>query len=92
MARVSSKAYPDATQFDQKSEYFDPKATVDNPRWFLVDVTFEKDLKQFVPLEVLKKCPELAQMRLMQKGNRLSILPVTPKEFEFIVNLENELI
>jgi predicted RNA-binding protein with PUA-like domain len=87
IAKVGSKPYPDSTQFDKKSEYYDPKATVENPRWFLVDVTFAKDLKHHVSLEELKKCDELKDMRLMQKGNRLSILPVAPEEFEFIVGL-----
>lgn len=87
IARVSSGPYPDATQFDKKSEYYDPKATEENPRWFLVDVTFHEDLNQHVSLEELKKHPELASMRLLQRGNRLSILPVTSKEFQFIVGL-----
>jgi predicted RNA-binding protein with PUA-like domain len=87
IAKVGSKPYPDSTQFDKKSEYYDPKATEENPRWFLVDVTFHKDLKHHVSLEELKKCDELKDMRLMQKGNRLSILPVAPEEFDFIVKL-----
>ncbi len=89
IARVASAPYPDSTQFEAKSEYYDPKATKDNPRWFLVDVSFHQDLKRLIPLEELKKCPQLAAMRLMQKGNRLSILPVTQKEFEFILKLGN---
>lgn len=89
IAKVSSHPYPDSTQFEKKSEYYDPKATPENPRWFLVDVTFEKDLKHHVSLEELKKHKELEHMRLMQKGNRLSILPVTPEEFKFIVKLGN---
>ena len=89
IAKVTSKPYPDSTQFEKKSEYFDPKATHENPRWFLVDVTFEKDLKKLVSLEELKARKELSNMRLMQKGNRLSILPVTPEEFDFIVKLGN---
>lgn len=86
IARVSSPPYPDKTQFEKKSEYFDPKSTLENPRWFLVDVSFEKDIK-YVSLEELKKQPELADMRLLQRGNRLSILPVTREEFEFIKKL-----
>jgi predicted RNA-binding protein with PUA-like domain len=84
VARVSSQAYPDPTQFDKKSDYFDPKATKDSPRWFLVDVSFEASLKKFVSLEQIRKEPKLSQMRLLQKGNRLSILPVTKEEFEWI--------
>jgi predicted RNA-binding protein with PUA-like domain len=89
LARVSSHPYPDSTQFDKKSEYFDEKATRENPRWFLVDVCFEKDLNRFVSLEEMKKYGELTEMRLMHKGNRLSILPVTKKEFDFILKLSN---
>jgi predicted RNA-binding protein with PUA-like domain len=87
LAKVASKSYPDQTQFDSKSEYFDPKATKDNPRWFLVDVTFYQDVRNFIPLEKLKTLPELSTMRLLQKGNRLSILPVTHEEFKIIISL-----
>jgi predicted RNA-binding protein with PUA-like domain len=87
IATVASAPYPDSTQFDKKSEYFDPKSTLDKPRWFLVDVKFGSDLKAYVPLEELKKHKGLSQMRLLQKGNRLSILPVTKTEFEFIKKL-----
>jgi predicted RNA-binding protein with PUA-like domain len=89
IAKVASNPYPDSTQYDSKSEYFDSKATEENPRWFLVDVKFESDLKNHVSLEELKKHKELSHMRLLQKGNRLSILPVTKEEFEFIVELGN---
>lgn len=87
IASVASAPYPDPTQFDRKSEYFDPKATVENPRWFLVDVKFERDLKRLLPLEELKKEKKLSEMRLLSRGNRLSILPVTPVEFEMILKL-----
>lgn len=89
IARVSSETYPDTTQFDSKSEYFDPKATIENPRWYLIDVTFKEEMKRFVPLEEIKKHKKLSEMKLLQKGNRLSILPVTREEFEFIVQLGN---
>ncbi|MFP5385735.1 MAG: EVE domain-containing protein [Bacteriovoracia bacterium] len=87
IAKVSSKPYPDSTQFDPDSEYFDPKATLETPRWFLVDVSFESDLKQFVSLEEIKKHKKLEGMRLLQRGNRLSILPVAREEFEYIKKL-----
>lgn len=87
IARVSSRPYPDSTQFEAKSEYFDPKATPDSPRWFLVDVSFEMDLDHHVPLEEIKKHKKLEEMRLLQRGNRLSILPVTREEFEYIKKL-----
>lgn len=84
IAEVASKPYPDSTQFDPESDYFDPKATLEVPRWFLIDVKFHADLKKHVSLEELKKQKKLAEMRLLQQGNRLSILPVTREEFEFI--------
>lgn len=86
LAKVASKPYPDDTQFDKKSDYYDEKATLEKPRWFLVDVSFYKDIA-FIPLEELKKHKELKDMRLLQKGNRLSILPVSPEEYQFILNL-----
>jgi predicted RNA-binding protein with PUA-like domain len=89
IAKVSSKPYPDSTQFDKKSEYFDPKATEESPRWFLVDVSFEEDLKKLVSLEEIRNHKKLSEMRLLQKGNRLSILPVTKEEFEYIRKLGN---
>ena len=87
IAKVSSQTYPDITQFEATSEYFDPKATKETPRWFLIDVTFMKDLKSFVSLEEIKKHKNLSEMRLLQRGNRLSILPVTREEFEYILKL-----
>ena len=89
LAKVSSETYPDETQFDEKSEYFDPKATKVSPRWFLIDVSYEKDLRIFISLEEIKKHKKLSEMRLLQRGNRLSILPVTREEFEYIVKLGN---
>ncbi|MFL5783292.1 MAG: EVE domain-containing protein [Bacteriovoracaceae bacterium] len=87
LATVASHPYADPTQYDKKSEYFDPKATKDHPRWMLVDVQFEKDLKRLLPLDEIRNEPGLKEMRLLQKGNRLSILPVTPDEFEKLMKL-----
>jgi predicted RNA-binding protein with PUA-like domain len=89
IARISSHPYPDETQFLPDSEYYDPKSKKDNPIWFLVDVSFEENLKKFIPLEEIKRHEKLSNMRLLQKGNRLSILPVTDEEFRFIKNLGN---
>ncbi len=89
IAKVSSLPYPDDTQFNPKSEYYDPKASKENPRWFLIDVQFECDLKTFVSLEELKRHEALSGMRLLQRGNRLSILPVTREEFLLIKKLGN---
>ena len=83
IAEVSKLAYPDETQFDRKSDYFDPKATRDNPRWVHVDVKLVKKTR-LVPLSELRGYPKLAKMQLLQRGNRLSITPVDPAEWKFI--------
>ena len=83
---VSAPAYPDATQFDRKNPHYDPRARPDAPRWVNVDVKFVKKTR-LVSLAELRAQPELAQMRILQRGNRLSITPVDPKEWAFIVKL-----
>jgi predicted RNA-binding protein with PUA-like domain len=85
IARVGALAYPDATQFDPKSKYFDPKATHEQPRWFNVDVQLVKKIA-LIPLDELRRHPELADMRTLQRGNRLSITPLDPSEWTFITN------
>lgn len=84
IARVASVAYPDATQFNSRSKYFDPKATQETPRWFNVDVQLVKKIN-FIPLSELRAHPQLECMRILQRGNRLSITPVDPAEWQFIV-------
>ena len=86
IVEVSKLAYPDETQFDRKSAYFEPKATRDKPRWFNVDVKLVKKTR-LLPLSELRKYPQLAKMRLLQRGNRLSITPVEPAEWEFIISI-----
>jgi predicted RNA-binding protein with PUA-like domain len=86
IARISKLAYADETQFDRKSEYFDPKSSRDNPRWFNVDVTLVKKTR-VIGLPELRTHSELASMRVLQRGNRLSITPVEPGEAEFIMKL-----
>jgi predicted RNA-binding protein with PUA-like domain len=85
IAQVSSTAYPDATQFDKKSKYFDPKATPETPRWFNVDVQLVKKI-ELISIEELKRHPQLTNMRTLQRGNRLSITPVDPAEWKFITS------
>lgn len=87
LARIFSEAEPDPTQFDKKSEYFDPKSTLESPRWNCVRVSFEKEFKNLVPLDKLRKEPILRKMTLLQPGTRLSITPVSEKEFEHICKL-----
>ena len=83
IARVSSTAYPDATQF-KPGKYFDPKATQETPRWFNVDVQYVKKI-DIIPLSELRLQPKLESMRILQRGNRLSITPLDPAEWKFIV-------
>jgi predicted RNA-binding protein with PUA-like domain len=83
VAEVCNLAYPDETQFDKKSKYYDEKATRDNPRWLHVDIKFVKKLR-FISLDELRQTKALANMRILARGNRLSITPVDPTEFEYI--------
>jgi predicted RNA-binding protein with PUA-like domain len=83
IAEVSKLAYPDRTQFDKKSKYYDPKATPENPRWFNVEVKFVKKTR-LINLAELREQKPLAHMRVIAKGNRLSITPVEPAEWEYI--------
>jgi len=83
LAEVSSPAYPDATQFDKNSHYFDPKATSETPRWMHVDVKLVKKTR-LISLTELRAHDELAEMRILARGNRLSITPVTAAEWRFI--------
>jgi predicted RNA-binding protein with PUA-like domain len=82
IARVAGLPYPDETQFDAKSEYFDPKATRDHPRWWLVDFEFVAKFKQLLPLEILKADPVLSGMTVCQRGTRLSITPVDAPHYK----------
>ena len=84
IAKVSSKPYPDASQFDRKSEYYDPKSKPEEPRWSLVDVKLVKKTR-VMPLDELRTYPELADMVVLKRGNRLSITPVTEREWNFIL-------
>ena len=84
--KISRTAYPDETQFDATSEYFDPKATRDNPRWQNVDVTLVRKTR-LVGIQELRSHPELASMQILKRGNRLSITPVTEAEWQFIMSL-----
>ncbi len=83
IARVGSAAYPDATQFDRDSKYFDPKATLEQPRWMNVDVQLVRKIA-LISIDELRRHPELERMRTLQRGNRLSITPLDPAEWKFI--------
>ena len=77
IARVAGEPKPDPTQFDPSSGYFDPKASEENPRWWLVDFEHVATFSAIVPLDALRKDPDLATMAVCQRGSRLSITPVT---------------
>ena len=83
LAEVARLAYPDETQFDPQSKYFDAKATSENPRWMNVDVRVTKKTR-LVGLGELRAHPELAHLRILQRGNRLSITPLDPAEWRFV--------
>jgi predicted RNA-binding protein with PUA-like domain len=83
---VVKEAYPDESQFDKVSNYFDPKSTRDSPRWFNVDVKFVRKTK-LLSLPELREHKKLEQMKILQKGSRLSITPITPAEWRYIQSL-----
>ena len=84
IGRVASTPYPDPTQFDKKSKYYDPKSKKEEPRWMLVDVQVTKKIP-IISLGDLRERPELADMIVLKRGNRLSITPVEPKHWKAIV-------
>lgn len=90
VARISSDPRADHTQFDPKSPYFDPKATEEKPRWYLVDVEFHKKFKNIISLADIKSEAELSDMLLVRPGNRLSITPVEKKHYDVIIKMANK--
>jgi predicted RNA-binding protein with PUA-like domain len=88
IAEVATEAYPDPTQFDRKSDYYDAASKREEPRWSLVDVKFKRKLKRVIPLAELKDRRELDGFSLLARGNRLSVLPVTKAQWDFILGLE----
>ncbi len=90
LARVAREAYPDHTAFDPEDPHYDPKSDPDKPRWFMVDVEYQRRLKRVITLTELKQYRTLKDMPLVRRGNRLSIMPVTKKQWDFIMGLENK--
>lgn len=88
IAEVATDAYPDPTQFDKKSDYYDAASKREEPRWSLVDVKYKRKLKRVIPLSELKDRKELEGFALLARGNRLSVLPVTKPQWDFILGLE----
>jgi predicted RNA-binding protein with PUA-like domain len=87
IAEIVRAAYPDPSAFDRTSSYYDAKSASDDPRWFSVDVKWKRPFKRFVSLADLKATPALADMRVVQRGQRLSIQPVTKAEFDTVSKL-----
>lgn len=90
VARVASEPYPDPTQFDEKSEYYDPKATEEEPRWYLVDIEPAYALPRKVSLGEMRGDPQLEGMLLLRRGNRLSVMPVEPRHAARVRELASE--
>ncbi|MFP4207099.1 MAG: EVE domain-containing protein [Wenzhouxiangella sp.] len=91
IAEVASKPYPDPTQFDPDSKYHDPKSDPDDPRWVLVDVKFVRQLKRVLSLtEIKQHADALGDFALVRKGNRLSIMPVSRQQWDYLLGLEQQ--
>jgi len=88
IAEVATEPHPDPTQFDSQSDYFDAKSTRAQPRWSLVDVKFKRKLRRVITLTELKTHRELKDLILIRPGNRLSVLPVSKAQWDFILGLE----
>ena len=86
-AKVVKESYPDFTAFDANSKYYDPKSSQENPRWFMVDIKLQKKFKRLLPLDELREIKALEKMELLRKGSRLSVQPVSKKEFDTILKL-----
>ncbi|MDO8520017.1 MAG: EVE domain-containing protein [Deltaproteobacteria bacterium] len=87
LAKVVKSGYPDPTALDPKSKYFDPRASRENPVWFMVDIVFVKKFKTLIDLDLLRHTPGLEKMMVLKRGSRLSVQPVLPKEFDIVKKL-----
>jgi len=88
LMEIASEAYPDHTAFDSKEKYFDAKSDPENPRWLMLDVNYIRHTKRNITLSELRDHRSIKEMRLLQKGNRLSVIPMTKKEWDYILGLE----
>lgn len=88
IAEVVREAYPDHTARDPESKYYDPKASDEDPRWYMVDIKLQRKLTRLIPLSELRDHPELENMLLLKKGNRLSVMPVEKADWQTILSLE----
>lgn len=90
IAKVVKKAYPDPAQFNPESDYYDSKASKEEPRWYAVDIQFEEKFPEVVPLKTIKQQPELEEMVLLKQG-RLSVQPVKTQEWKAILKLAQKM-
>ncbi|AAO28666.1 EVE domain-containing protein [Xylella fastidiosa subsp. fastidiosa] len=90
LAKIASAAYPDESQFDPNSDYYDPKANREQPRWYLVDIAFERKLARTITLENIKQYAKTLGegFPLITRGNRLSVFPVTTSQWKLLLSLE----
>jgi predicted RNA-binding protein with PUA-like domain len=86
--KIVREGYPDSTAYDPDAKYYDPKSDPDKPRWYRVDVRYIRNLKRVITLSELKVHPELTDLLLLRRGNRLSIMPVSRQQWEYILTLE----
>ena len=86
--QIERNGYPDFTSWDSENKHYDPKSTPEQPRWYMVDVKFVKKFKRTISLSELKNYIELENLPLVRKGNRLSVMPVSKEEWNFILTLE----
>lgn len=88
IARIVRAGYPDDTALNPDSKYHDPKSTLEKPIWYRVDVALVRKLSRTIGLSEMKNRPELSELALVRRGNRLSVMPVSPKDYAFILDLE----
>ena len=86
--KIVREGYPDYTALDPNEKYYDPKSDPDNPRWYMVDVRYVRKLKRVITLTELKTHPELEDLPLIRRGNRLSVMPLSEQHWNFILKLE----
>lgn len=87
LAKVTKKAFPDHTSWDPKSDYYDPRSSKEKPLWFMVEVEYAETFKNFVTLDQMRSQPQLEGMKVLQKGTRLSVTPVSKEHFELVKKL-----
>ena len=90
ICEIVKEGYPDFTAFDPEDKHFDPKSKEDKPTWIMVDIKLESKLARPVTLEEIKENPKLQNMRLVQRGNRLSVMPAEKKEFNEIIRMSKK--